>query len=279
VPQPPLLRSLAAGLVAVGTSPLLIVSAFLGAFALWLIYSSTGVVTPGVMGQLESIPPMHTLLDVDFFGIGSRLLPAGGILVLLGLIVLIRAGLLTLWLSILIPRIEGHTPTDDEPRRPPFGADTFRLLQTLLAIEAGFLVVLFVLANVVALLFGQLSIVFGPLLLMYFLLYVPVVAAAEALGPVAAIRPAMRAARLRGPQHALLVFGYVIGTLSLLLRRYSPDLAATPTLVTWSFALFTTFVHLSVLGTVVHRWLSVREPVLAVDENAPESAAATSGLR
>jgi hypothetical protein len=255
-----------------------LVSAFLGAFVLWLIYAATGVITPGVIGQLESIPPMHSLLDVDFFGIGSRLLPGGLILLLILLIVLIRAGLLTLWLTVLIDRFERGTQRGDEPPPSLFGRHSFRIYQSLLAIEAGFLIGLFLLANVVALMFGQLGIVFGPILLMYFLVYVPVVSAAEGLGPVASVRPAIRAARLRGWQHAVLVFGYVIGTLSLLLRRYSPDLPATPTVLTWAFALFTTFVHLSVQGTVVHRWLSVREPVLAAEESA-EAETAPRGLR
>src|SRR6266540_770539 len=68
--QPPLLPSLARGLFAVGTSPSLLVTAFLGVLMMWAIYAGLGIAgltPPGLMAQLEAVPPLHSGIDANMF--------------------------------------------------------------------------------------------------------------------------------------------------------------------------------------------------------------------
>ena len=79
--QPPVAVSLARGVSAVGRSPLLLVITFLAVLGLWLVFSSYGVVTsaaPQAMVLLISLPPIHTLLDIEFLARG-RTVAAGEI--------------------------------------------------------------------------------------------------------------------------------------------------------------------------------------------------------
>ena len=137
-----------------------------------------------------------------------------------------------------------------------------RSVQTVLAIEVSFLVLLLGLLFVLGPLLGPLALPIDFIAPVYFLAYVPVVAVREQAGLRESFRLGIRAARVRGPQHSILVFGYVMVTILLFFAARTPAAPATPSPLVWAYALFLNFVHVSVLATFVYRWLSMRDGVL-----------------
>ena len=268
VMYPPLAISLARGMRAVGTSPALLVTTFLGALALWLAYSAYGLDLAAVswgMILLESLPPFQSFIDV-------RLLAAErpssiGVFIGSGLWVLAaRALLATVWITLILRSLQ--------PERPESAVGTsssnrqgVRKYPVMLGIQAVLLLVMFV-AGVVAPAFlgadfGQLGVIAVFLAGMYFLVFTPVVAVAEGVGIREAFRLSIRAARVPGPRHMVLTFSYVAFSLFLLSTApVSRDLNATPSILVWVYALFVAFLHVSVLAAITFRWLFVREHVL-----------------
>ncbi len=268
VVYPPLGVSVARGMRAVGTSPALLVTTFLGALALWLAYSAYGLDLAALswgMILLESLPPFQSFIDV-------RLLAAErpssiGVFIGSGLWVLAaRALLATVWITLILRSLQSE--------RPESGVGTsssnrhgVRKYPVMLGIHAVLLLVMFV-AGVFAPAFlgadfGQLGVIVVFLAGMYFFVFAPVVAVAEGVGLREAFRLSVRAARVPGPRHMVLTFSYVAFSLFLLSTApVSPDLNATPSILVWVYALFVAFLHVSVLAALTFRWLFVREHVL-----------------
>ena len=256
---PPLPVSLARGLRAVGTSPALLATTFLGVLALWLGYSGYGVdlaASPSGMILLESVPPFQSFLDVQLLAAGRP--ASSSILIASGLTVMAARALLVIVFITLILR-------SLQPERRESGQGTsssnrhgIRKYPVMLGIKAVLLLAMFAglvvapLGSIVALLAG-----------MYFFVFAPVIAVAEGVGLREAFRLSIRAARVPGPRHMVLTFSYVAFSLFLLSTApVSPDLNATPSIVVWLYALFVAFLHVSVLAALTFRWLFVREHVL-----------------
>src|SRR5439155_15603463 len=84
VVQPPLPISLARGMGAAGRSPTILVTSFLGVLALWFAFTGHGRViapAPSAMVLFEALPPIHSLLDLQFLTAGR----SGSLAVGLGL--------------------------------------------------------------------------------------------------------------------------------------------------------------------------------------------------
>lgn len=290
VVQPPVAVFLVRGLAVVGRSPALLASIFVGALLLWLAYSSSGVVrvaSPGVMAQLESLPPVHSFLDIQFLVTASRVYPASTTIALGAALIVLRTALMAFWLATILeeqgrlqrPRIERAQgePVSGEPAQSesPEADDRFPSLAPvlrraaggfvpMLGVEAGFALLVYGFSVVLGLFLGSLGLIGGFVGSMYFLAYAPVVAIAERATPREAARLASRAARIPGRQHMTFAVLYLL--LAILLISTTPtSLAApsTPSILVWGYVLFVSYLHVSVLAAFAYRWLVLREAVLA----------------
>jgi hypothetical protein len=254
--------SLAKGLGVVGASPTILLLAFGFLLALWLVFSTYGVVlaaSPAAMVLLEALPPVHSFIDLEFLVAGRTVAP----IVALGFgaaLVVLRSVAGSLWIGAMLERFE------DTPERPGSLRGTVararRGFLTVLGLEAAFLVLALV-AVILATGFlgslGQLALIGALIGGLYFLSYAEIAAMAEGVGPGQALRLSLSASRIPGPRHMLLVVVYI--TLTLFVSVVTPGsrvAAATPTLGVWLFVLFVSFLHLSVLGAFVYRWLLLR---------------------
>jgi hypothetical protein len=274
--QPPLLPSLGRGFLTVGRSPALLVSAFLGLLVLWLLSSASGevyVASPGTLSQLESLPPMHSLVDANFLNIATRVFDPLVTVVLGVALVLVRALLMAFWIAVSLQSLWGES---DWRRAVSRARGTMlRSLRTLLAVEAVFLAIVFVLPSVLGAALGFLGIIASIVFSMYFLVFAPVVAVTEQTGLRESMRLAFRAARARGSQHTLLVFLYVSAAIMLLLYGFGGIVsAATPSIPTWLYGLGFSALHVAVLATFVDRWLSLRDQVMEAAARRPPARSA-----
>jgi hypothetical protein len=282
---------MARALRVVGSSPLLIVSSFMAALALWLIFTSYGAApAPSAMVLMTALPPVHSLLiDIGAVLTGGSA-PAGTTMVFLAGLLVFRAGLISLWVAASLERLQPRDPGSGDPVGG-FRAELPRVLRraarsftTMLGIEAGF----YVLSMATALLavgfaIGQLAVIGGLIGGLLFLVFAPVIAVAEGAGPATAFRLSIRAARLPGPRHMMATVAYIAMTLIVSLFAPTSRVAqATPEITTWLFVLFVTFLHVTALAMFVFRWLAVRDRVLRPASDQPSGKrdrVAPAGLR
>jgi hypothetical protein len=291
VVQPPLLPSLARGLVIAGTSPVLPVSGFVATFVLWLIYSSTGLfrlASPGVTAQLVSLLPTHSLLDIQFVLLIGRLLPGLAAFGFGAFLLVLRAGLTSFWTGVALdaagpptadPTGDGGSDAAGMGWRGALRAGTGAVragIRTVLGVEAVSITLVALSTIVLTAVLGTIGAILALVAIMYFLVYAPVIAVAEGLPLRNVLRLSVRAARARGPQHMLLVLPYIFVSLLLILRAGGPGTPATPSILVWAYALVLGFVHLAVLAAVASRWLALRERVLAADAAAPPRGGRTA---
>ncbi|HYT77791.1 MAG TPA: hypothetical protein VEQ37_00715 [Actinomycetota bacterium] len=261
--QPPVAVSLARGVSVVGRSPLLLVITFLAVLGLWLGFSGYGTVTsaaPQAMVLLISLPPIHTLLDIEFLARG-RTVAAGEVLAFSVGLVLLRAVLMSLWASLILDSFRTGSSAPDTRsslRR------AIRSVVPMTGIELGFLILATIAIFLVTGFLGTLGVIAALVAGLYFFSFAPVIVVAEQVGTVRAAQLSIRAARVPGPQHMLLITTYLALTLFIaIVTPGSRVAAATPSVPVWAFALFVGFLHVAVLGAFVYRWLLIREHALA----------------
>jgi hypothetical protein len=271
--HPPLAPSVARGLRAVGSSAVLVVSAFLATVALWLIFTAYGAApAPSAMVLLTALPPAHSLLDIEAVLTGGSSAPGATLVFLAGLLVF-RAALISLWVAGSLERLTQADPLNRAPSEAN-GDGTgelstvlrraMRSFAAVLGVEAGFYVISMAIAlaalQSAALQIAVIGALVGGLL---FFVFAPIVAVAEEVGLGPAVRISIKAARLPGPRHMLATVAYIGMTLTVsLLAPTSRVAAATPTITVWLFVLFVTFLHVTALATFVYRWLVVRDRVI-----------------
>jgi hypothetical protein len=260
--QPPVAVSFARGISAVGRSPLLLVITFLAVLGLWLGFSGYGVVTsaaPQAMVLLISLPPIHTLLDIEFLARG-RTVAAGQVVVFSVGLVLVRAVLMSVWASLILDSF--RPPAEPVETRSSLRR-AVRSLVPMTGIELGFLTLATVAIFLVTGFLGTLGVIAALVAGLYFFSYAPVIAVAEGVGTVRAAQLSIKAARVPGPQHMLLITSYLALTLFVaVVTPGSRVAAATPSVAVWAFALFVGFLHVGVLGALVYRWLLIRDHAL-----------------
>ena len=261
-----------------GTSPVLVISSFLAALAIWFMFTGRGVVlaaSPGFMAQMLAIPPVHSLfLDLSaVLGIRSG---SGAVTLIfaIGLLV-VRAALLAFWISLIIERLP--TPLPEQADTPSASASPSTLAKVLrrgsrnlgamVVVEAGFFFLSMATALFLALALGQLALILVLIGALYFLVFVPIIVVVENTTMPEAARLSFRAARFPGPRHMVATFSYLV--LALFISVFIPPsrvASATPDLVVWLFVLFMSFVHVAALATFTYRWLLIRDRVLAAGE-------------
>ena len=266
--QPPLLVSLARGMRAVAGSPPLLLSSFLAALGLWAALSGYGVnlaASPAAMAQLEALAPLHSFLDLQFLASGHAASGVAALAFGAGLLIA-RAALLCLWISLILESLEGSGPWSRRLQAPLRRAAIS--FPAVLALEVGFsalaVAALFLIPNILGPLLGQLGVIAVLLGGMYFLVFAPVAVVLEGAGLRNAAALSVRAARLPGRQQLLLVFAYMaLSTFVSIATPVSPVAAATPSFFIWLYVLFVSFLHLSVLGALTYRWTAIRDAVMA----------------
>ncbi|MGH2766091.1 MAG: hypothetical protein ACRDKA_09295 [Actinomycetota bacterium] len=255
-PFPLFAPSMARGLWALGAAPVTLVSAFLSLLATWAVFVALGVETaPRFLAVVMAISPAHLFTDVPVvFGTGGGLMTVVGT----GALGLVRALTFAMLTLLLLGWLEDG--------RPDLRAAVRRLPRSAAALFAIYVVevgLVFVLLQVAAGFLGPLSLLIVVAAL-YFLAFVPVVAVVEGASVQEAFRRGFRAARLPGTRHLTLVMIYFL--LLFYAASVSPFGAvtpATPSVLTWVFAMIVTAVHIGVLGSLVYRWLIVRDQVSA----------------
>jgi hypothetical protein len=231
------------------------VVAFLSLLATWAVFVVLGAEPgPRTLSLLVSAPPVHVFSDAPV-ALAPGPSAAFSVAAVAGLTAL--RGVTFALLGLLIAQVmrEGRTSLPAAIRLLP---RTSMVVGALYLIQFGLVVAAF---QLLLGFLGQLAIL-SIVAAIYFLVFAPVVAAAEGEGPRQALRRGLRAARLPGTRHLSLVAAYF------LVLFYSGAVApfgvlapATPSLGGWAYGLVATFIHVSVLAAFVYRWLEVRDQV------------------
>jgi hypothetical protein len=221
---------------------------------------------------------MHSLVDANFLNIATRVFDPLVTVVLGAALILVRAVLMAFWIAVSLEGLRGEGDWRRAVSRARVPA--LRSLRTLLAVEAVFLAIVFVLPSVLGAALGFLGIIASIVFSMYFLVFAPVIAVTEHTGLRESMRLAFRAARARGSQHTLLVFLYVSAAIMLLLYGFGGIAKpATPSVPTWLYGLGFSALHVAVLATFSDRWLSLRDQVMAAATRPPERTGARARSR
>jgi hypothetical protein len=242
---------------------LLLVIAFLAVFGLWLGFSGYGAITgasPRAMVLLVSMPPLNTLLDLNFLVGGRTVSQAQRVAFSFGL-VLVRAGLMAVWVSLILESLRGG-PTRGRTRSALVRAA--RSFLPMIGVELVFLIGTGLGLQLVGPFLGPLGAVIVLGAGLYFFSFVPIVVVAEGLNTLRSAQLSIKAARVLGQQHLMFVVSYL--TLALFIAIITPDSrvsAATPSLGVWMFTLLVNFLHVAVLAAFTYRWLLIREHAFA----------------
>lgn len=266
VAQPPVLVSFARGLGAVGSSPQILVTTFASVLALWLAFTAYGaglVASSGAIVQFMELPPARTYIDLGFLQLG-RLSVAGAIA--FGISLIVFRSFVT---AFLIASID-LTLREPMTWRERLGASLRRArgsFWTVLALEVGFVAATLFVGSLTVLAGSQAAgLVYFAWLIggVYFFVYCEIAAVVDRAPVRQAVILGIRAARLPGREHAILVFSYEI--VALILSSFIAGrgiVTATPGVAVWGYALFIAFLHVSVLAAFTWRWEILAEPVKA----------------
>jgi hypothetical protein len=273
-PYPPLGTSLARGFSAVAGSPWALGAVFAGALLAWIVFLAiAGESDPQILMAQFAIPPVNAfVLDrALLFGAGGG---AVSLVVILGGLAVLRSGTLTAVLLAIDRSLVGT-------ERPPsdLRARFAKLFVTLFAVYVLELTLAVIVQQLVAGFIGPLFLFPVSILALYFLALVPVVAAAEGDPARTSLSRGVRAARLPGTRHLVLVMLYAILVQFLLTPLFRPGPVvppATPGYFTWVIVLLATVLHAGFLGALYYRWLAVREEVPA---STPTRRAPATGRR
>jgi hypothetical protein len=280
--------SVAWGLKAVGASPALLGLAFGSVLAVWLLYEAYGVALaafPQFLMMSVALPPLHSIVDVLFLPAAGHIPTALAFAIGTGLIVaraIVLAVGVAMFLEVMGWTADQSEDDEDATPRPSLRRRVFRraltAFPTMVTLEIGsFLVALVGRGAATYLGFaGILAVLIGGL---YYLVFAPVIASVEEVGPRDAIRLSFRTARARGPRHMQMTFSYLAVTLLITFTTPPSRVSeATPSLLIWAFVLLMSVIHLAALGAFTYRWLIVREPILEAARNR-EARAVGGGAR
>ena len=253
-------------MIAVGSSPVLLVTTFLGVLCIWLMYvsfQSIRILSPSGLAQMLALPPVHSYLDLTFlFGGASKRSPGFSIAIGAALL-LFRAALLGFLVAVLTEALGGGA--QDERAAPSTvirtgAARMLTSLPSLFVLEVAFVVVLSFLGTLLAFL-GLVGLAVVLVAEMYYLVFAPVIAVTEQVRLGDAVALGLRLVRRSTRQSILFASGYVLIALFFLVLP-TPFASASPSIQVWAFVLLTSFVHVGFLAAVTLRWLAVRDEVL-----------------
>lgn len=260
--QPPVAVSFSRGMSVVGRSPLVLVVTFLAALGFWLGFTGYGVIqsaTPQAMVLLVSLPPLHTLLDLNFLA-GGRTVSAVQVVTSSAALVMLRAALMSVWVSLILDSLQAESRAADVRSSLRRAARSF---VPMVGLEIGYLILATASIFLVSSFLGSLGVIVMLVVGLYFFSFAPVVVVAEGERTARAAQLSIRGARVPGPQHMLFVTAYLALTLFVsVVTPGSRVAAATPSLAVWAFTLLVSFLHVSTLAALTYRWLLLRDHAL-----------------
>lgn len=257
---PPIGRSLGRGFLAVGSSPLIVLSSFGLVFLLWVALVALGLEgPPGRLVNLLALPPVSTYFDalngVTIYGFG-----------LLGFLaatafLLVRAVILALLTALVVRIYEGEGTLAEAPQQG------LRIVPVTAVVGMMSLATMILGSVVLPFLgpgFGFLGSVLLLVAVMFLLVFAPVLALRRPDLPLPeVVRRGARAARMPGSRHLLMSMLYIFLALPVLLALTpgGAELGVNPSLATWVWALVCTFVHLGFLGAFAYRFMTIEDEV------------------
>ena len=276
---PPMGSSLAGGLAAVLSTPAVIAFTGIAVLALWLLYSSVGallVVTAGPTTSMLALPPLSSVLDLQFVLASIRLFDGWTTLGQIVGLVLVRAWVTVVLIRLVLP----PAPEDVAGGWRARVRRATRVRPQLFLAMAGLLIFLAAAGSFVST-FSQ---ILGPIggvgaiaAEMFFLGFTPVVAVTEEQGIVPTLRLGVRAARLHGTGLLVYLLPYVF--VSVLLEAPGLRFAhVTLSPLEWGLALIANALHVIVLATLANRWLAIREDVIRIESEAAEDRRSRRGV-
>ena len=276
---PPMGSSLAGGLAAVLSTPAVIAFTCIAVLALWLLYSSAGallVVTAGPTTSMLALPPLSSVLDLQFVLASIRLFDGWTTLGQIVGLVLVRAWVTVVLIRLVLP----PAPEDVAGGWRARVRRATRVRPQLFLAMAGLLIFLAAAGSFVST-FSQ---ILGPIggvgaiaAEMFFLGFTPVVAVTEEQGIVPTLRLGVRAARLHGTGLLVYLLPYVF--VSVLLEAPGVRFAhVTLSALEWGLVLIANVLHVIVLGTLANRWLAIREDVIRIESEAAEDRRSRRGV-
>ena len=271
--------SVAKGLGVVGSSPLLLIVAFVSVLMLWvsLVGSGVGVgASPSAMVQLLGVPPIHSVIDLQLLQL-LGVARAGGLVVgafAIGLLVF-RTAFASFVITVIADSFGGPRPWRE---RASAGlqsiASTFVVV---LAMELAYMMLSLLLLSILPAVLGVQFFILGFVVLLYgglyLLVYAEIVAVLERVRLREAVQLATRGARVPRSGQGFAVLPYVL--LAFLVPNFTPggSLAqATPSISVWVYVLVVNYVHVAALAAFVYRWQRIGDAVKAGAGPAPRAA-------
>ncbi|HEX9823031.1 MAG TPA: hypothetical protein VGB51_01375 [Actinomycetota bacterium] len=255
-PYPPLGVSMARGLRPVAASPLILGATFLYLLAVWGFFAAAGAEPPtGLLAILTALPPVPSLFD-SLVLLQETSGAVASLVLVLG-VTIVRA----LALGAIVPLVVQAVGEGAVRPREALRGYLRRVLSLvgILSLEVALALLVFVLVQ--GFLGSQLAIFIVWLFGLQFLGMAPIVMVAEGAPSADSLRRSARAARVPGMRHFTLIIIYFFLLQIVTAAQGGAPFVATPTIPTWGFALFVSFVHVAVLGALAYRWLAVREQI------------------
>jgi len=256
---PSIPRSLGRGLLAVGSSPLVLGISFLFLFLAWAGLVGLGLEGPsGRLATLACLPPVGTYFDwlngLTIYGYGLQ-----GLLAITGLL-LVRSLFVAVMTGLVVQSLEGGGSGMEGVAR---GLRAYPV-----ALAAGFLSMSMLMAGTVLLpaLGGELAFLGSVLILiaaLFFFVFAPVAAVRERRGLVETLRRSARAAMMPGSRHAIMSTLYILVAFPILVL-FAPsggDMTVNPGVMEWAYGLVATFVHMGFLAAFAYRWMAIESEV------------------
>ena len=258
-PFPPVPQAIARGAIAVGSSLVLLVTAFVLEFLLWVGLVSLGLEgPPGRLVNLLALPPISTYFDalngVTIYGFGGAGFGAASAFIV------VRSLILSVVVGLVVQTLEGEGSPLDGVKRGLAAFPTV-LVTGILALS------LMIVGSVILPIFGPglgfLGSVLTLVAALFFLVYAPIAAVRQGRPIQDTIRRSARAAMMPGSRHLLFCMLYIFLTLPILVAL-APNgnlLGVNPSISMWTYGLITTFVHLTFLAAFAYRWIQAEDHV------------------
>lgn len=246
------------GVLAVGSTPWLLVVPILAVLAIWLGVVASGFPGPfGVFGGFLSVPPVSTNMDV---GLPTVLLPTK--LALLGglVSVLPRGVFLALTSGMIVDVLDGKPVTGASLRR---GIRALPTAVGVCIVGIGFWIFTLLAAQMLGPGIGTLVQIGVPALGVYLFGFAVTIAVSERRSMADALAKSVRAARLPGSNNLLLALLYVFGSLAIqvVLTTSYGRFDVNPTAQAWAWVLLVNLFHMCIYATLAFRYLAIADSV------------------
>ena len=279
-PLPQIGRSLARGLLAVATQPILLVLSMVLVVGTWVALLAIGFEgVPSRLVAVLAIPPISTLFDL---GTGGSLYGAGpAFLVFMGVCIVVRTLVYAILAGMILEALEDGRVT------------RYGLVRGLIAIPTVLVVQVASFSLIIAgnLFFpvlgpgiGFLGIVLALVGGLFFLGFAPTAAIRQGRPVMETLRRSGRAAMMPGGRQLLVCFLYFFLAVLPLLGGLAPgggEVTANPKLVTWVYVLLENVVNVVFMAAFAYRWV-VAEPAVPeqpVRRRAPARAPSAKARR